>query len=72
MFKFNLKPKIKFKELFKNKKLVLNSLDTEIKFETELSEDVLLKANIKTDLNPQINMGLDRIKEVEVEFIKKF
>jgi len=67
-FKFNMKPKINFKKSYKDKELILKSLNTEIKYETDLSEDVILKANIKADLNSQVEMGLDRIKEAEVSF----
>ena len=47
-----MKPKINFKKSYKDKELILKSLNTEIKYETDLSEDVILKANIKADLNP--------------------
>lgn len=71
-FKFNMKPKINFKKSYKDRELILKLLNTEIKCETNLSEDVTIKANIKADLNPQVEMGLDRIKEAEISFIKKF
>ena len=72
MFKFKIKPKIKIKKLIQEKELEFKSLDTELKYETELSDDVTLSAQIKADLNPQIDLGLSSIKSAEIKFTKKF
>jgi len=72
MFKFKLKPKIKLKKLIQDKELEFKSLDAEIKYETELSDDVTFKANIKADINPQVELGFSSIKSAEFSFTKKF
>jgi hypothetical protein len=66
MFKFKIKPKVKLSKLLKDKDLELESLDTEIRYETELSEDVSMKANLGMDL-----ISGD-VKSANVSFIKKF
>ena len=72
MFKFKLKPKIKLKKFIEEKEIIFKSLDAEVKYETELSEDVTFKASIKADLNPQIELGAGSIKSAEFSFTKKF
>jgi hypothetical protein len=72
MFKFKVKPKVKLSKLIKDKELELESLDTEVKYETQLDEDVTFKASIKADLNPQVDLGMNNIKEAEFSFTKKF
>jgi hypothetical protein len=66
MFKFKIKPKVKLSKLLKDKDLELESLDTEIKYETELSEDVSMKANLGMDV-----ISGD-VKSANVSFTKKF
>ena len=72
MFGFKLKPKIKLSKLFKNKELEFKSLDAEVKYEAELSEDVISRANIKVDINPQVELGVGSIKSAKFSFTKKF
>lgn len=65
-FKFKIKPKIKLAKLFKNKKLEFKSIDTELKYEAQLDDGVLMKANIVLDLN------ISKLKSAEISFTKKF
>ena len=71
MFKFKLKPKIKVKKLIQEGELEFKSLDAEVKYETELSDDVTFKAGIKVDINPQVELGVGSIKSAEFRFTKK-
>jgi hypothetical protein len=73
MFKFKFKPKIKLSKLLKDKELEFKSIDTEVKYETELDDDVTFKAGIKADLNYQeSNLGLSSVKSAKFSFTKKF
>jgi hypothetical protein len=73
MFKLKVKPKINIKKLLTEKEVEFKSLDAEVKYETELSDDVTFKAGIKADLNYQkSDIGLSSIKSAEFSFTKKF
>ena len=72
MIKFKMKPKVVLAKLFKNKKIEFDSIDTELKYETNI-DDVTFKAEVKADLNYQeSNLGLDSIKSASFSFTKKF
>ncbi len=73
MFNFKIKPKIKVKKLIQDQELEIKSLDTTLKYETEISKDVSFNAEITTDLNYQKDINMeDRVKSAKFSFTKKF
>lgn len=72
-FKIKPKPKINNKKLIQDQELEIKSLETKFSIEKQLEDDVMFKADITIDMNPQVDMNFkDRTQKANFSFTKKF
>ncbi len=73
--KFKIKPKLKInnKKLIQDQELEIKSLETKFSIEKQLEDDVMFKADITIDMNPQVDINFkDRTQTANFSFTKKF